>query len=242
MLIVTKAFPQAFKEEWQGATSTHFGFLAKGGSVASSGADNPAASDRKALELRVAGGATPGVSGGAEVLTRNSFASGTFSARLRTVDCSGQADVGAVTGLFTFFRDGSDQNGDGLPDNSEIDFEWLCADSSFLFLGLWTDFRPIDSRQRRVFRTLATPSKLQSHRSRLGSIGLHILPRLRPLFSPVPSREAPVSCGSTATRPGISSAGCAQWPAACSPQPSGIDQGPHTLSDMTSTGVAFSLP
>jgi hypothetical protein len=94
----------------------------------------------------------PTPAGGAEVGTNARLQFGTFSTRLRTADCGGQPNAGVVTGFFTFFNDGSDTTGDGLPDNSEIDFEWLCAEPQTLYLTMWTDYRDSDAAQKRVSR------------------------------------------------------------------------------------------
>jgi hypothetical protein len=94
----------------------------------------------------------PTPAGASEVGTNERVQFGTYSSRLRTADCSGQPNAGVVTGFFTFFNDGSDSNADGLPDNSEIDFEWLCAAPEILYLTMWTDYRDSDSAQKRVSR------------------------------------------------------------------------------------------
>jgi hypothetical protein len=59
-----------------------------------------------------------------------------------------------VTGFFTFFNNGSDATGCGLPDNSEIDFEWLCAEPHVVHLTMWTNFRETDDAHRKVFREI----------------------------------------------------------------------------------------
>jgi hypothetical protein len=50
------------------------------------------------------------------------------------------SDEELVSGLFTYFNDGSDEDGDGVNDNSEIDIEHLCGDPQILWLTVWTDY------------------------------------------------------------------------------------------------------
>ena len=45
-----------------------------------------------------------------------------------------------MNGLFTYFNDGEDHDGDGLVDNDEIDLEILCAQPSFLNMTSWTEY------------------------------------------------------------------------------------------------------
>ena len=86
--------------------------------------------------------------------TNARFSFGTFASRLRTANCTGQSNAGVVTGLFTYFNDGTDTTADGLPDNSEIDFEWLCAEPQTIYLTLWTDYRDSDGAHKRVGRAV----------------------------------------------------------------------------------------
>jgi Glycosyl hydrolases family 16 len=141
-------------EEWAMASSDRFGSRGDGATQANSGAIEPDAHDGLALQLTLGSGADPSPSGAAEVYSDELFQYGEVSARLKTADCGADANAGVVTGLFTYFNDGSDENGDGLPDNSEIDFEWLCADPSTVYLTVWTDYRDGDGAQRRVSRAV----------------------------------------------------------------------------------------
>ncbi len=50
------------------------------------------------------------------------------------------ADEELVSGLFTYFNNGSDADGDNINDNSEIDIEHLCGDPQILWLTVWTDY------------------------------------------------------------------------------------------------------
>jgi hypothetical protein len=75
-----------------------------------------------------------------ELVYPERFAAGKFETRVRFGGCTeGQEEV--VNGIFTYFNDGSDQDGDGLPDNSEIDIEQLCGTPELLWLTVYTDYR-----------------------------------------------------------------------------------------------------
>lgn len=144
---------KAFTENWAADVSPNFGFFPHDSSHAYTNKPNADAGDGKALQLMLAKDAKTAPGGGAGVQSNSSFLYGTFTARLKTADCSAQPNAGVVTGYFTYFNDGSDKNGDGLPDNSEIDFEWLCAEPQTIYLTLWTDFLD-GTHQKRLSRVL----------------------------------------------------------------------------------------
>jgi beta-glucanase (GH16 family) len=79
---------------------------------------------------------------------------GSFSSRLKAASCAVEPRAGVVTGFFTFFNNGGDITGCGLPDNSEIDFEWLAAEPQVVHLTMWTNFRESDDAHRKVFREI----------------------------------------------------------------------------------------
>jgi hypothetical protein len=51
-------------------------------------------------------------------------------------------------------NDGTDQDGDGIKDNIEIDFEWLCAEPGAFWITMWTDFQESPLAMRRVYREI----------------------------------------------------------------------------------------
>ena len=73
---------------------------------------------------------------------------GRYSARIRVADVKeAQPNIGVVTGYFTYRF----TKGYGL---SEIDFEWLMADPTIIYVGTWTS-APDDGRKlQRVGRTI----------------------------------------------------------------------------------------
>jgi hypothetical protein len=67
--------------------------------------------------------------------------------------CSADEDL--VSGLFTYFNDGSDEDEDGIGDNSEIDIEHLCGQPQFLWMTVWTDYEDCPSLDvRRTSRVI----------------------------------------------------------------------------------------
>jgi hypothetical protein len=75
-----------------------------------------------------------------EIIYPESFNYGKFETRVRFGSCA-EGGEEVVNGIFTYFNDGSDQDGDGLPDNSEIDIEQLCGTPELLWLTVYTDYR-----------------------------------------------------------------------------------------------------
>jgi hypothetical protein len=72
---------------------------------------------------------------------------GRYSTRLRIPNVEEQPNVGGVVGFYTFYSDQystgqePDLNQNGIPDNSEIDIEWLIANPQLIYLTAWTDFQ-----------------------------------------------------------------------------------------------------
>src|SRR5262249_30931997 len=66
------------------------------------------------------------------------FQYGMYRARVRLAACAASEEV--VNGDFTYFNDGTDHDGDGVIDNSEIDIEVLCGTPSVLSLTVWTEY------------------------------------------------------------------------------------------------------
>ncbi|WP_329214054.1 glycoside hydrolase family 16 protein [Streptomyces sp. NBC_01485] len=130
-------------EQWTGSSPLFSQTGAPGGTtqiVSASGA-----SDGRALQLRL--NARPGTSpgNGVEISSNaDTYRYGTYGTRIKTADCTGLGRVGVVTGTFTYSNDHSDSNGNGLPDNDEIDVEVLCAQPNVVWLTLWTDYDPDD--------------------------------------------------------------------------------------------------
>jgi hypothetical protein len=108
------------------------------------GVTDPAASDAAAGALLFPGDARPeaadrvGPGFATELDSKRRFLYGTFRTRVKLATCAPHEDV--VNGFFTYFNDGSDANGNGIPDNSELDVEILCGTPSLISLSSWTDY------------------------------------------------------------------------------------------------------
>src|SRR5689334_13862202 len=144
----------AFTEQWTGATSPYFNFLLNGGSTITSNVADAAASDGKIVDLTLPAFPNAGPSGGPNLQSPILYGFGAFEARLKTVDCSMQPNSGVISGFFTYLNDGTDQDGNGVKDNSEIDFEWLCAEPNAFWMTMWTDFQESPLAMKRVYREL----------------------------------------------------------------------------------------
>ncbi len=108
--------------------------------------DDGAASDGSVLSLTVPGNealvgadyAGPGAHAIEVVADAAAQLYGRYELNVRFASCASDEEL--VNGLFTYFNDGSDADGDDIADNSEIDIELLCGEPQFLFLTVWTDY------------------------------------------------------------------------------------------------------
>jgi beta-glucanase (GH16 family) len=85
---------------------------------------------------------------------RTNYQYGTYGSRIKMANCAGQNRPGVVTGTFTYATNHADVNGNGLPDNDEIDIEVLCAQPYVLWLTIWTDYRDSDAAARKISRAI----------------------------------------------------------------------------------------
>jgi len=86
-----------------------------------------------------------GAGRGPEIISTNFTHFGTYSTRLKVPHVATvQPNVGAVVGYFTYHMDSVQ----GL---SEIDFEWLLADPTIIYVGTWTGPR---GQLKRIGRTI----------------------------------------------------------------------------------------
>jgi hypothetical protein len=144
-----------FTENFAGGSSPFFSFLPYGGSTITSNVADGAGSDGRVVNLAIAAFPAAGPGGGPNLQSTQLYGFGTFEARLKTADCSSQPNTGIITGFFTYLNDGGDQNGNGLRDNSEIDFEWLCAEPQVIWITQWTDYQESPTLgMRRLMREL----------------------------------------------------------------------------------------
>lgn len=133
--------------------------LRSGGSVAFGGSD-ARASDNAVATLTLPGDASlqPGEKVGpgfaTEIASRERFLYGTFRTRVQLARCRGDRNEEVVNGIFTYFNDGSDRNGNGIADNSELDIEVLCSKPYILSLTSWTDYEAQPERFRKWSRVI----------------------------------------------------------------------------------------
>ena len=73
-----------------------------------------------------------GAGRGPEIISKEFTYFGTYAARLKVPDVKEvQPNTGAVIGYFTYYMD-------SVYGLSEIDFEWLVADPTIIYIGTWT--------------------------------------------------------------------------------------------------------
>jgi glycosyl hydrolase family 16 len=115
----------------------------------------PGARDGRALKLQLDARPTAGPTHGVEIASNHpAFQYGTFGTRMRTADCTGQPGVGVVTGLLTYATDYSDANLNGMPDNNEIDIEFLCGQTDVVWMSLWTDYDELGDAPLKISRAV----------------------------------------------------------------------------------------
>lgn len=86
----------------------------------------------KVLSLKIDPLDSAGAGRGPEIISNDFTYYGTYSARLKVPDVRDiQPNTGAVVGYFTYYMD-------SVYGLSEIDFEWLVADPSIVYIGTWT--------------------------------------------------------------------------------------------------------
>jgi beta-glucanase (GH16 family) len=108
------------------------------------GEDDPGAEDGKAVALLFPGDAALGTGDGAgpanasEIDATRKFSFGTYRTRVKLGRCSATEEL--VNGVFTYFNDGTDHNGDQIVDNSEIDIEILCSNPAKISLTIWSQY------------------------------------------------------------------------------------------------------
>lgn len=100
------------------------------------------------LLMRISPTDSAGPMYGPEIFTPRLTHFGTYSARIRMPDLKEvQPHIGMVTGFFTYrFTPGF-----GL---SEIDFEWLLADPTLIYIGTWTSAPDDLNKLQRIGRTV----------------------------------------------------------------------------------------
>ncbi|HET9934646.1 MAG TPA: hypothetical protein VFQ35_28270, partial [Polyangiaceae bacterium] len=79
------------------------------------------------------------------------FGYGTYRTRVAFGDCASNEE--ATQAVLGYFSDGADHNGNGIRDETEIDFQVLCGAPSLVYLTVFTDYEERPSGT--VFRKLS---------------------------------------------------------------------------------------
>lgn len=99
----------------------------------------------KVLLFKIDPDDSAGAGRGPEIISNHFTSFGSYSARLKLPDVRNvQPNTGAVAGYFTYYMD-------SVYGLSEIDFEWLVADPSIIYIGTWTGF---NGALKRIGRTI----------------------------------------------------------------------------------------
>lgn len=124
------------------------------------GVMDPKAEDGAACELVLAGdpalGPADHVGPGfaTEIDSTTPFSFGTYRFRVKLASCAASEE--AVNGLFVYFNDGIDHDGDGITDNTEIDIEILCGQPNYILLTSWIDYDDASGEFRKWSRAIDT--------------------------------------------------------------------------------------
>jgi len=99
----------------------------------------------KILSFKIDPQDSAGAGRGPEIISNNFTHFGTYASRLKVPQVKDvQPNVGAVVGYFTYYMD-------SIYGLSEIDFEWLIADPTVIYVGTWTGPR---GKLKRIGRTI----------------------------------------------------------------------------------------
>ena len=140
-------FMRAFTEEFNTSSPQYF---SAGGNSLRYFCGVPSLSENNdgVMLVRIQPSDPAGAGRGPEIASKKSTHFGTYSARIRVPDVKKvQPNVGSVVGYFTYRF----TRGFGL---SEIDFEWLIADPTLIYIGTWTSAPDNVNNLQRVGRTI----------------------------------------------------------------------------------------
>lgn len=131
----TDNFHLSFVENFTDSSSIYFRYGSTGNESDFKykfGVNSSTEAGSKVLSFKIDPLDSAGAGRGPEIISKKFTHFGTYSARLKVPDVKDiQPNVGAVVGYFTYHVD-------SLPGLSEIDFEWLIADPTVIYVGTWT--------------------------------------------------------------------------------------------------------
>lgn len=134
----TQDYHSSFIEDFSDSTSLYFRYGSTGNKSDFKyklGVNSSIESGTKILSFKIDPQDSAGAGRGPEIISKNFTHFGTYAARLKVPDARAvQPNVGAVVGYFTYHVD-------SIPGLSEIDFEWLLADPTVIYVGTWTGHR-----------------------------------------------------------------------------------------------------
>jgi beta-glucanase (GH16 family) len=126
---------QSFREDFDSDSLQHFHYASGGNQAAFTrtfGVESSKEPGTTVMSFKIDPSDPPGAGRGPEIISNEFTHYGKYSARLRVPNARNeQPNVGAVVGYFTYHMDSVF----GL---SEVDFEWLIADPSVIYVGTWT--------------------------------------------------------------------------------------------------------
>jgi len=129
------ALHNSFSEEFNDSTFKHFRWGSTGTKADfkwRSGVSSSSEPGTRILLMKMDPEDRAGAGRGPEIISTNFTHFGTYSTRLKVAHVATvQPNVGAVVGYFTYHMD-------SIQGLSEIDFEWLLADPTVIYVGTWT--------------------------------------------------------------------------------------------------------
>ena len=138
----------SFFEDFSDSISKYFHYGSTGTKAAFKwklGVNSATEKGTKILSFHIDPNDSAGAGRGPEIISDSFTHFGTYSARLKVPDVRNtQPNTGAVVGYFTYQMDSTF----GL---SEIDFEWLVADPTIIYIGTWTGY---NGQLKRIGRTI----------------------------------------------------------------------------------------
>jgi hypothetical protein len=134
----TLDFHGPFKEDFSDSTSSYFRYGSTGNKSDfkyKMGMNSSVEPGAKVLSFKIDPLDSAGAGRGPEIISKGFTHFGTYATRLKVPEAKAvQPNVGAVVGYFTYHVD-------SIPGLSEIDFEWLLADPTVIYVGTWTGHR-----------------------------------------------------------------------------------------------------
>ena len=138
----------AFRDNFNSAALTYFRYGSTGNKSPfkwQPGAPSATDSGTRVLLFKIDPADSAGAGIGPEIISKQPTYFGSYSARLKVPHVKDvQPNTGAVVGYFTYYMD-------SLYGLSEIDFEWLIADPTIVYIGTWTGF---EGHLQRIGRTI----------------------------------------------------------------------------------------